>query len=257
MSFQVVIVTGASRGLGHAVVSLLAKPLQHCRVLAVARSLEPLKKLQEEYGEDRVQVHAGDLTNADAGTTRAMINLAVEKWGKLDALVLNHGAVEPVERIENLEMTEWKEAFDVNFFSALALIKEALGDLRKSHGRIIITSSGAAVKGTASWGPYGASKAMLNSLARTIAAEEPDITTVAIRPGVVDTQMQETLAREHYSKMEPTDTERFKKMKEEGTMLRPEQPGNVIGRLALDAGSDLSGKFLDWNDKELGKFQDL
>ena len=86
---------------------------------------------------------------------------------------------------------------------------------------------------------------MLNSLARTLATEEPEIATVAIRPGVVDTKMQETLAREHYSKMEPADTERFKKMKEEGKMLRPEQPGNVIGRLALDAGNGLSGKFFE------------
>ena len=69
-----------------------------------------------------MQIHAGDLTNTDAGTARSIVNLALEKWGKLDALVLNHGAVEPVGRIENLEMREWKEAFEVNFFSALALV---------------------------------------------------------------------------------------------------------------------------------------
>lgn len=58
--------------------------------------------------------------------------------------------------------------FDVNLFSTLHLIKASLPLLRESKGRVIFVSSGAATGGTAGWGPYNASKAALNSLARYV-----------------------------------------------------------------------------------------
>ena len=85
---------------------------------------------------------------------------------------------------------------------------------------------------------------MLNHLAKTLAKEEPGITTLSIRPGVVATKMQETLASTHFAKMEENDTERFKKMRKEGKMLKPEQPGNVMAKLVLNASPELSGEFL-------------
>ena len=112
-------------------------------------------------------------------------------------------------------------------------LKAALEPLRSSQGTIVLTSSGAAVKGTATWGAYSAGKAVLNSLARTIAAEEPNISVVPIRPGVVATEMQDALRDQHFSKMQQADVDRFVSMREKGEMLRPDQPGNVIARLAL------------------------
>lgn len=77
----------------------------------------------------------------------------------------------------------------------------------------------------------------------TLAIEEPEITTVSIRPGVVDTEMQVEV-RGHKSVMDEKDTEKFRTLHAEGKLLKPEQPGNVIGRLAVGAGKELSGKFL-------------
>ena len=85
---------------------------------------------------------------------------------------------------------------------------------------------------------------MLNSLARTISTEEPDVTIVAIRPGVVDTEMQDVLKDQHYSKMDKDEVDRFVQMREQGNMLRPEQPGNVMARLALKPPDGISGEFL-------------
>ncbi len=76
-----------------------------------------------------------------------------------------------------------------------------------------------------------------------MAIEEPDITTIAIRPGVVDTEMQAEV-RGHKGVMEEKDAEKFRTLHEEGNLLKPEQPGNVMSRLALGAGRELSGKFL-------------
>ena len=120
-------------------------------------------------------------------------------------------------------------------------IKPALAPLRQTHGRIIMTSSGASVSAYSTWGSYGSAKAALNHLALTLTVEEPDITTVAVRPGVVDTEMQKE-ARSHATVMDEKDVQKFKSAHEEGKLLRPEQPGNVMARMALGAGRDLSGK---------------
>jgi NAD(P)-dependent dehydrogenase (short-subunit alcohol dehydrogenase family) len=172
---------------------------------------------------------------------------------------INHGTLSPVKRIADSTPEEWRSLFDVNFFSAIAFvsvvyptaydilkdyeIKSAIPQLRKSHGKIVITSSGAATGAYSTWGPYGASKAALNHLAMTLSVEEPDITTVSIRPGVVDTQMQSEV-RGYNKVMDPQDAEKFKSLHEGGKLLRPEQPGNVIARLALGAEKGLSGRFL-------------
>ena len=107
----------------------------------------------------------------------------------------------------------------------------------------MLTSSGASSNTYSTWGAYGSSKAALNHLAGTLATEEPDITVVSVRPGVVDTDMQVEV-RGNHAVMDGKDAEKFKSLHEEGKLLKPEQPGNVMARLAVGAEKELSGKFL-------------
>lgn len=83
----------------------------------------------------------------------------------------------------------------------------------------------------------------MNHLTATLKVEEPDITTVAIRPGTVDTEMQAEI-RKNKSVMDPEDAKKFASLHTEGKLLKPEQPGNVMARLAVSAEKELSGKFL-------------
>jgi len=137
------------------------------------------------------------------------INEGASHFQRIDGLVLNAGTLDPCGRVgDNTPLEAWKNHFDVNFFSLVAACKAALPSLRNSAlgGKIIFVSSGAAVKGLAGWGPYNASKAAMNSLCRyllshllvfcyrlpilrTLAQEEPDVTSVAVRPGMVDTNV--------------------------------------------------------------------
>lgn len=78
----------------------------------------------------------------------------------------------------------------------------------------------------------------------TLRSEEPDIVAVSIRPGTVDTDMQTALRSEHAQHMDAEDNAKFANLKSNGQLLRPDQPGNVIARLALDAPTKLSGQFL-------------
>ena len=109
---------------------------------------------------------------------------------------------------------------------------------------MIFTSSGAAVTGYSGWGAYGSSKAALNHLATTIAAEEPNVTCISIRPGAVDTQMQRELRDIHARGMNEKDSAKFFDLHASGALLKTEQPGNVIARLVLEGPRNLNGRFL-------------
>lgn len=121
-------------------------------------------------------------------------------------------------------------------------IKATIPHLRASHGRVIFTSTGASVTGYKGWGLYGASKAACNHLGMTLARQEPAITSVSVRPGMVDTQMQSELRAGLIEGMEE-DGQRLKDAYYSGKLLKPEQPAAVISNLALRADSRLSGKF--------------
>lgn len=97
---------------------------------------------------------------------------------------------------------------------------------------------------------------MLNHLALTLSVEEPSVTTISIRPGVVDTEMQRDIREKHNTAMSEKDAAKFAGLKKDGGLLRPEQPGHVIAKLAVDGPKELSGKFLNWNDGALAAFQD-
>jgi hypothetical protein len=84
----------------------------------------------------------------------------------------------------------------------------------------------------------------MNHLALTLNVEEPLITSVAIRPGTVDTAMQKAIREEHSERMDKKDAEKFAGLYGRGELLKPEQPGNVIAKLVLDAPRELGGKFL-------------
>ena len=250
-SSKVLIVTGASRGVGLAISQYL---LTHShRLVVVARSEPPLRALEKQY-PDQVAVLAGDV--ADFSLGKKAVDLAQRRWMTLDGLVLNHGVLDPVTRIADADVESWRKAYDVTFFSAVAMAKEAIRPLRESKGKIVMVSSGAATRAYISWGAYGSSKAAMNHLAMTIANEEKDIIAIAVHPGRVDTEMQRDIREKHHGVMDASDRDAFAAAKADGTLLKPEQPGHVIAKLVLDAPKELNGKFLAWNSDELKVFRD-
>lgn len=95
----------------------------------------------------------------------------------------------------------------------------------------------------------------MNHLALTLAMEEPDITTVSIRPGVVDSDMQKAIREQHGYDMDATVHDKFVSNHKEGKLLKPEQPGHVMAELVMNVSNDLNGKFFSWNDSALAKYQ--
>ena len=218
----------------------------------VARSKDLLQGLQDKYPK-QIRYVAGDLANMGLG--KQAVELANTEFGGIDGLVINHGVLQEMKTIANTPVEEWKRGYDINVFSSIEFIQQAIPSLRKSKGSIVLCSSGASKKNTASWGMYASSKAVLDHLAGTLGSEEPDITSLAIAPGTVDTDMQKEIREVHHKTLAPSDAERYITLHKEGKLLRPEQPGSLMARLALDPPKQLSGKYFRWDVPELANFR--
>lgn len=100
---------------------LLSAPQSH-NVVVVARSVEPLQKLKEQYSK-QVEVVNGDL--ADFSLAQKAVDAAIKSFGQLDGLVLNHGILGQVGKIADAEPEQWRQAFDVNFISLVAFVRDS------------------------------------------------------------------------------------------------------------------------------------
>ncbi|KAI9335905.1 hypothetical protein BDR26DRAFT_865330 [Obelidium mucronatum] len=122
---------------------------------------------------------------------------------------------------------------------------------------MLFVSSGAAAGPYAGWGPYCMSKAALNMLSSVFALEEPTLVSFAFRPGVVETEMQATIRNErNVHEMGAEKHEQFKKLYENGDLLKPHVPGGILAKMSLTAGLEFSGQFLSWNDEKLAAFRE-
>lgn len=248
MSKPTVIVTGASGALGAATAIRLAE--MGADVVITARRPAPLQQTaaQVQNAGARVLSVVGDLT--EAATINTLVEQTVTTFGKLDAIVNNAGIL-AIQPIANETLATWRNVFEVNVLTALALTQAALPHLRETKGRVVNVSSGAAVKGYPTWGAYGASKAAMNHLTMTLASEEPNIIPIAVRPGVVDTDMQALIREQGVGVMPPEQHARFVNLHRDGDLIPPETSGQSLAALALFMPDDWRGRFVSWNDDDV------
>ncbi|WVF67512.1 hypothetical protein IAT40_002268 [Kwoniella sp. CBS 6097] len=244
----VIILTGASRGLGLAVLRILLTK-HNARVATLSRTITPeLRGVADEVGQDRVLSIQGDVSKPE-DNVRAVEETA-KKWGQVDGLVLNAGTIDP-GKIADLPTSSLIPYVQTNLLSTIYLVQPALPYLRKSKGKVVLVSSGASTTGYQAWGLYSMAKAGMNSLARTLAAEEKEngVSVYAIRPGMVN--MQALLRDKGPSSMHPSEMVKFQSAFEKGELLAPEQPGVIIAGLAVAGPPELSGEYINWADERL------
>ena len=111
--------SGILLGLGLAVVKHLVS--QSHNVVALARSTDLLDRLQHEHPQ-QVLALPGDLK--EISLAHKAVELATTKFGQLDGVVVNHGALLGVKRLEDCDIDDWRGMFDINFFSAVALVSQ-------------------------------------------------------------------------------------------------------------------------------------
>ena len=190
---RVALVTGASRGLGASAAVALAK--QGAHIIATARTEGGLTEL-----DDAIKAVGGSATlvPVDIKDFPAIDRLGAaiyERWKKLDILVGNAGVLGKITPVAHVDPRVWDEVMAVNVTATYRLIRSMDPLLRQSDaGRAVFMTSGLAHKCWAYWGPYSISKAALEAMVKTYAAENATTSVRAncFSPGATRTNMRAT-----------------------------------------------------------------
>jgi NAD(P)-dependent dehydrogenase (short-subunit alcohol dehydrogenase family) len=189
---RVALITGASRGLGQVLAGFLAG--QGFHLILTARGAEELAALAESLRQPAPGVDAipGDV--ADPAHRRRLVD-AARRLGRLDLLINNASTlgVTPLPPLADYPQEAFEQVLEVNLLAPLALVQEALPVLRNARGLVVNLSSDAAQGGYPGWGAYGASKAALDLVSKTLAAELGDdgVGVVSVDPGDMRTAMHQ------------------------------------------------------------------
>jgi len=188
---KVVLVTGASRGIGYAAAVEAARRGAH--VVAVARTVGGLEEL-----DDAIQEVGGSSTlvpfDLRDGDAIDRLGAAIfERWGHLDGLVANAGLLGTLSPVPHLKPDEFDKVFAINVTANYRLLRSLDLLLRQSAaGRAVFVSSSSARSARPFWGLYAASKAALDAMVKSYAGEmnTTNVKTNVFYPGAVRTAMR-------------------------------------------------------------------
>src|SRR5512139_863343 len=230
LASRIALVTGASRGIGFAAARALAKAGAH--IIAVARTQGGLEELDDEIRKAGGSATLVPLNLTDSDGIARLGAALHERHGKLDILLGNAGALGPSSPLGHIELKTFNDVMALNVSANFQLIRCMEPLLKQSDaGRAVFITSGAASKATAYVGPYAASKAALETLARAWAQEtaSTNIRVNLFKPGPVRTRMRATL----FPGEDPM------------TLDTPEQVAEFIVPLCSPAWTE-TGKFYDY-----------
>jgi len=188
---KVVLVTGASRGIGYAAAKEAARRGAH--VVAVARTVGGLEELDDEIQEMGASTTLVPLDLRDGDAIDRLGAAIFERWGALDGLVGNAGALGTLSPVPHLAPEEFENVFKLNVTANFRLLRSMDLLLRQAEaGRAVFVSSGAAHSARPFWGLYAASKAALEALVKSYAGEmqTSPVKANVFDPGVVRTAMR-------------------------------------------------------------------
>jgi NAD(P)-dependent dehydrogenase (short-subunit alcohol dehydrogenase family) len=188
---RVAVVTGASRGIGRAAALALAGAGAH--IIAVARTQGALEELDDAIRGTGSGATLVPLNLTDYDAIDRLGQAIHDRWKRLDILVGNAGILGNLMPIGHVTPKVWQQVMDINVTANWRLIRSFDPLLRMSDaGRAIFVTSGASNKCRAYWGPYSVSKAALDALVRTYAAETETtrVRAMLLNPGPLRTAMR-------------------------------------------------------------------
>lgn len=191
---KVIIITGASSGIGEATARILVE--NGAKVVLSARREDRLQKIVSELGEENAAYLKSDVTSFD--NMQSLVSLAIEKFGKLDVVFANAGCM-PAGNMSQLKIDDWNRMVDINIKGVLNTMAAVLPVFdEQKRGHIIVTSSRAGITEVPGNAVYSGTKhfvrAMLNSFHSESIAEGTHIRTTLIYPGAINTELLNSVA---------------------------------------------------------------
>lgn len=232
----VIIVTGASKGLGKAIACEIVSG--GGRVVLIVRSEASAASLAQEFGASAVTL-ARDVNAPDAA--EAAMEAGMKRWGQVNGLVNNAGMIDPIAHLAATDSAQWELTIATNLVAPYRFIRAFIARGAKAGKRIVNISSGAAHKPLEGWSAYCASKAGLAMLTRSVQLEygAEGIFAFGLIPGLVDTGMQTTIRASGVN-----EVSRLPK-----TALRPAaEPARAVAYLLSGEADDLAGGEVDIRD---------
>lgn len=230
---QVALVTGATGGLGRAIVETLVA--QGCQVIASDHDAERCIALAQALGPG-VQALAADLR--DPASIKTMLDKVHTLAAQIDILVCNAGIQGPAGPLGQVSDADWNEVMQVNLRSALQLTASLMPAMaQRGRGSVVLVSSIAGLRGNGGIGLYGLSKAALAQLARNLAVEwgPRGVRCNAVSPGLIRTPLASELL----------DNESFMQRRLQMTPLRrvgePHEVAGAVAFLCSPAGAFMNG----------------
>src|SRR3954454_13046624 len=201
---KAVLITGASRGIGRETALQMAEA-GALLGLNYNRSADATRSLVAEIGDERCLAIRADV--GDPLETEAMIDAMVRRFGRIDILV-NNAAIFDLNRFEGDDyaawQSGWRRTFEVNVYGAANAAYLAMRDMRKhGGGKIINVASRAAFRGETEFADYGASKAAVVNLTRSIAraCAKDNIVASCVAPGFIETEMAHAQLAAHHAEI--------------------------------------------------------
>jgi len=226
-----VCITGSSRGLGKAFVeNYLSKGTE---VYGLGRS---------EVSDKRYRYTQVDIADFDA-LYKSLVSL-LDGVDSLDLLILNAGILGRIQDVSLCTMEQLKKEMDVNMW-ANKIILDFIIDKKISVKQVIAISSGASVNGSLGWNGYSLSKAALNMLIKLYAAEMRETHLSAIAPGLVKTEMIDSILLGDHDVNRYTSVQSLRDSERMGLILSAEQTALKILTLLPRLLQEESGSFID------------
>jgi NAD(P)-dependent dehydrogenase (short-subunit alcohol dehydrogenase family) len=240
---KVVLVTGASRGIGEAASIALAKA--GAAVMLTARDGARIAAVSTgiEAAGGRAATAVCDV--ADYASVSAAVAETLARFGRLDALINNAGVIEPIASVASADPALWARNIQVNLVGAFHCIRACLEPMRAAGGGTIVNiSSGAAHRPLEGWSAYCSGKAGLAMLTRAVALEHAaeGIRVFGFAPGTIDTDMQVTIRASGVNQISQIPR---------GDLAPVSHPAKAIVYLCGADADDLAGQELSLRDADL------